>query len=85
MRCDIGSIASRLRRRAFYVSSNIVLSDTRFSSPCLFSTSTFIVSSNTRLSCLCLFRSYLADLPEQAWLRGVLSSADNAVAGDDPF
>ena len=27
----------------------------------------------------------LADLPEQAWLRGELSSADGAVAGDDPF
>jgi hypothetical protein len=27
----------------------------------------------------------LADLPEQAWLRGELSSADDAVARDDPF
>ena len=27
----------------------------------------------------------LADLPEEAWLRGELSSADDAVARDDPF
>jgi len=57
MRCDIVSIVSRLRVGPSTFRVILVLSNTRLSSLCLFSTSTFIVSNNTRFSSLCLFRT----------------------------